>query len=228
VIYTVGHSTLPPQQFLGILVPDRITTVIDVRSHPGSSYVPVYGQEQMRRWLTADHIGYEWWPDLGGWAEQDADQAERLCPYGVDVTAYTHGAFPKGRIAKKVGDGTNPRCPKHGGARRDGECTCAQRRDPLWQNYGFYDYSFFMAQPRFLQAAQFLVQRGQQQDVAIMCAEAVWWRCHRAMIADWLAFTGVPATHLQPHRAEHQVRDRLGRYEPEILEIWRSTAAKPS
>jgi uncharacterized protein (DUF488 family) len=34
---------------------------------------------------------------------------------------------------------------------------------------------------------------------AIMCAEAVWWRCHRRIIADYLLAEGIPVTHIMGH-----------------------------
>jgi len=176
MIFTVGHSTLTPEEYLKTLALGEVSAVIDVRSHPGSSHVPVFGRAEMQKWLSAAHIDYEWCPDLGGWADRDAPLADSFRRYGVDVEVYTHGAFPKARIAKKIRDNINPRCPQHGGVRQDGECTCDQRQNPIWQNYGFYDYSFYMMLPRFTQAARQLAERGQHQNVAIMCAEILPWR----------------------------------------------------
>ena len=54
-----------------------------------------------------------------------------------------------------------------------------------------------------------LVAVGRRESLAIMCAEAVWWRCHRSLIADALVARGEPVLHiLTPERAEpHTLRD---------------------
>ena len=54
-----------------------------------------------------------------------------------------------------------------------------------------------------------LVSLARSEEVAIMCAEAVWWRCHRSLIADALVARGEPVRHiLTPGRAEpHVLRD---------------------
>jgi len=66
VIWTVGHSTLEPQQLVGLLRRAEVQCLIDVRSHPGSRRVPEYGRERLERWVPEAGIAYEWWPELGG------------------------------------------------------------------------------------------------------------------------------------------------------------------
>lgn len=41
-----------------------------------------------------------------------------------------------------------------------------------------------------------LLQLGERKRTAIMCAEAVWWRCHRSMISDYLKAAGVTVEHI--------------------------------
>lgn len=54
--------------------------------------------------------------------------------------------------------------------------------------------------------------------LAIMCAEAVWWRCHRSMIADALAARGVPVLHVVDDReVPHPLAERRARYAPGAL-----------
>jgi uncharacterized protein (DUF488 family) len=50
--------------------------------------------------------------------------------------------------------------------------------------------------PRFREGLDRLRQLGQSRTVAIMCAEAVWWRCHRRIIADYLIAAGATVLHL--------------------------------
>jgi uncharacterized protein (DUF488 family) len=80
-----------------------------------------------------------------------------------------------------------------------------------------------MTRQEFLRSALELIDTGTARNVAIMCAEALWWRCHRSMICDFLVYAGVDAVHLQPQRQAHSgvVADRLTRYAPETLAAWR-------
>lgn len=60
-----------------------------------------------------------------------------------------------------------------------------------WRNASFRGYADHMQTPEFEEAVDDLVQRSTHNDVAIMCAEAVPWRCHRSMIGDALVVRGV-------------------------------------
>jgi uncharacterized protein (DUF488 family) len=63
-----------------------------------------------------------------------------------------------------------------------------------------------MQTPEFESALQKLIELAGKKQIAIMCAEAVPWRCHRSLIADALTVHGIPvehimsATHRQPHK----------------------------
>jgi uncharacterized protein (DUF488 family) len=65
-----------------------------------------------------------------------------------------------------------------------------------WQNDSFRGYADYMQTPEFAQNLQELEQLGATRTTAIMCAEAVPWRCHRSMIADALTAHGVPVHHI--------------------------------
>jgi uncharacterized protein (DUF488 family) len=60
-----------------------------------------------------------------------------------------------------------------------------------WRNKSFQGYADYMQTSEFAEAIDDLVERAQHNDVAIMCAEAVPWRCHRSMIADALTVRGI-------------------------------------
>lgn len=60
-----------------------------------------------------------------------------------------------------------------------------------WRNKSFQGYADYMQTREFAEAVDDLVERAQHNDVAIMCAEAVPWRCHRSMIGDALVVRGV-------------------------------------
>jgi uncharacterized protein (DUF488 family) len=97
-------------------------------------------------------------------------------------------------------------------------------RDPDqgWQVEGFAAYEWHMTSAEFFAAADELAELGRRRPVAILCAEGVWWRCHRSMIADYLVTAGVEVVHLQPRRLVHAevLAGRLPRYDPDVLAAW--------
>lgn len=60
-----------------------------------------------------------------------------------------------------------------------------------WRNASFRGYADYMQRAEFTAAIEDLISRGQHSDLAIMCAEAVPWRCHRSLIGDALLVRGV-------------------------------------
>jgi uncharacterized protein (DUF488 family) len=66
----------------------------------------------------------------------------------------------------------------------------------FWQNQSFHNYADYALSPAFGSALEMLVALGRKQRCAIMCAEAVWWRCHRRIIADYLLARGETVFHI--------------------------------
>ncbi|MGE3066697.1 MAG: DUF488 family protein [Hyphomicrobiaceae bacterium] len=75
-----------------------------------------------------------------------------------------------------------------------------------WRNKSFRGYADYMQTAEFAHAVETLVRMGRQKRTAIMCAEAVPWRCHRSLVADALDVRGVPVieilseTSYRPHK----------------------------
>jgi uncharacterized protein (DUF488 family) len=65
-----------------------------------------------------------------------------------------------------------------------------------WRNASFRGYADYMATPGFAQGVEALNRLNEKRRVAIMCAEAVPWRCHRSMIADAEVALGIPVRHI--------------------------------
>lgn len=62
-----------------------------------------------------------------------------------------------------------------------------------WQNRSFHNYADHACSPEFRDALAQLLAWADERRVAVMCSEAVWWRCHRRIIADHLLTSGTTA-----------------------------------
>jgi len=72
-----------------------------------------------------------------------------------------------------------------------------------WENQSFHNYADYAMSESFRAGLLRLRELGQARRCAIMCAEAVWWRCHRRIIADYLIAAGEVVFHiLGPHHIE--------------------------
>ena len=75
-----------------------------------------------------------------------------------------------------------------------------------WKNLSFRGYADYMQTPEFARGIEELLRIDSLSPAAIMCAEAVPWRCHRSLIADALTARGIPVWHIlgehreEPHR----------------------------
>lgn len=65
-VYTIGHSTRPLEEFLGLLAAYGIQAIADVRRFPGSRRHPHFGREALQDSLAGRGVGYLWLPQLGG------------------------------------------------------------------------------------------------------------------------------------------------------------------
>jgi uncharacterized protein (DUF488 family) len=78
-----------------------------------------------------------------------------------------------------------------------------------WRNASFRGYADYMLEPEFAAALDGLIELATEKRTAVMCAEAVPWRCHRSMIADALLARGIAVEHItSAKRAEpHHLTD---------------------
>jgi uncharacterized protein (DUF488 family) len=160
VLTTVGHGTLDAQRFAALLNGAGVTSLVDVRTAPGSRHNAQVGRAAMEAWLPAAGIAYRWEKRLGGFRRGRPDSPH---------VALRHPAFR--------------------------------------------GYADFMETAEFGQALAEVLGQAAAQPTAVMCAESVWWRCHRRMIADAAALLHrVEVRHLmhdgslRPHRPTEGVR----------------------
>ena len=137
-IFTVGHSTLPIDSFLGLLHACGIEALADIRSVPRSRYNPQFNADALADALKNGGIEYLAMPALGGL-----------------------------RHSRKGSPNTG------------------------WRHESFRGYADYMQTPAFTEAVEALARAGGRKRIAIMCAEAVPWRCHRSLVADALCVRGI-------------------------------------
>jgi len=66
----------------------------------------------------------------------------------------------------------------------------------LWKNRSFHNYADYATTDEFREGLTRLQTLGHTTTCVIMCAEAVWWRCHRRIIADYLLTSGEVVLHI--------------------------------
>jgi uncharacterized protein (DUF488 family) len=76
--------------------------------------------------------------------------------------------------------------------------THAGSHNTRWRNASFRGYADYMETPPFAVAFARLAALCDERRCAIMCAEVLWWRCHRSLLADALQAGGRPVTHIGP------------------------------
>ena len=144
--FTIGHSTRPLDEFIGLLREAQVELVVDVRLLPRSRTNPQYNQDAFPQALAAYQIGYEHIAALGGRRGKSQDVAP-----GVNA---------------------------------------------FWQHASFHNYADYAMSETFHTALERLRELGHARTSAMMCAEAVWWRCHRRIIADYLLASGEAVLHI--------------------------------
>ncbi len=150
--FTLGHSTRPLQEFIGLLQDSAVARVVDVRRLPGSRRHPHFDQERLRPALAAQGIDYLHVPALGG--------------------------------------------------RRGG--SLAGSPNGFWTNLSFRRYADYALTAPFQEALAGLIASGSHRRSALVCSEAVWWRCHRRIIADYLLLRGCTVWHILGPGQVHQ------------------------
>jgi uncharacterized protein (DUF488 family) len=144
--FTIGHSTRSLDELAGLLVPNDVRLLVDVRTVPRSRTNPQYNADTLPAALSARGIGYEHIAALGGLRARRKDIAR-------DVNGY-------------------------------------------WENASFHNYADYAMGDEFRAGLARLVALGRERRCAIMCAESVWWRCHRRIITDYLLASGEEVFHI--------------------------------
>lgn len=103
--------------------------------------------------------------------------------------------------------------PELGGRRRPR----ADSANTAWREEAFRGYADYMGTPVFERAIESLIQFSGGASSVVMCAESVWWRCHRRLLSDALVVRGVAVFHIlsaaaaKPHELSEFARVEHGR-----------------
>ena len=82
------------------------------------------------------------------------------------------------------------------GGKRGRSRSVAPETNGFWDNESFRNYADYAMGGEFREGFARLVARGRAERVAVMCAESVWWRCHRRIITDYLLAAGEGVWHI--------------------------------
>jgi uncharacterized protein (DUF488 family) len=133
----------------------------------------------------------------------------------VDVRAFPTSAryphFSRPNLERAIVD-TGARyshLPSLGGRRRG----LRDSHNTLWRNASFRAYADYMETREFQEALDDLLALARLEPTAIMCAEAVPWRCHRSLISDAAVARGVPVLHILDSGTEVHQLTSFGRVE---------------
>ncbi len=118
----------------------------------------------------------------------------------VDVRRYPgsrrHPHFGRDALAEalpRAGIAYDFRGDALGGRRHS---AAAASRHPAWRDPSFRAYADYMDTPAFREALVRLEGDAAREPLAFMCAERLWWQCHRRLVSDALALRGVEVIHL--------------------------------
>lgn len=96
------------------------------------------------------------------------------------------------------------------GGRRKMQPEVPDSLNAFWNNRSFHNYADYALSDPFERAWSQLLKLGEDRLVAIMCSEAVWWRCHRRIITDYLLLNGHDVVHLMGNGREDVARPTPG------------------
>jgi uncharacterized protein (DUF488 family) len=102
------------------------------------------------------------------------------------------------------------------GGLRGRACTVPHEINAFWDNQSFHNYADYALSDHFRDGLLHLRELGRARRCGIMCAETMWWRCHRRIIADYLLAAGESVFHiLGPRHVEEAQLTAAARQRPD-------------
>jgi uncharacterized protein (DUF488 family) len=115
----------------------------------------------------------------------------RTVPRSRTNPQYNADALPEALKPYQIG---HRRIAELGGLRK--KSSVPEDINAFWDNKSFHNYADYALSDAFRAGLAELMAVSARQRTAIMCAEAVWWRCHRRIVADYLITAGREVFHL--------------------------------
>lgn len=144
MLLTYGHGTEAADRTAAILRGAGTSSLVDIRTAPGSRRNPQFARAAMAEWLPEAGIAYRWEKRLGGFRRPGPD---------------------------------NP--------------------DVAWREDMFRGYAEHMRSANFFEAVDGVLAEANSRQVAVMCSESLWWRCHRRLLTDFVSVArGTEVRHL--------------------------------
>ncbi len=116
----------------------------------------------------------------------------RSTPRSRTNPQYNLDTLPEALAAWQIG---HTRIEELGGRRKKSK-TVPPEVNGFWTNQSFHNYADYALSDEFRIGLSRLTDLSGGRRCAIMCSEAVWWRCHRRFVADYLLHTGMEVFHL--------------------------------
>lgn len=116
----------------------------------------------------------------------------RTVPRSRTNPQYNSDVLPDALARWQIG---HVRIPELGGLRSKSK-TVAPEVNGYWINKSFHNYADYALSDAFQTGLARLGDIAAERRTAIMCAEAVWWRCHRRIVADYLLLAGRNVVHI--------------------------------
>ena len=186
-ILTIGHSTRSLDDFIALLHSHGINRLADIRTVPKSRRHPHFAGDALARSLPAEDVAYRHFPGLGGLRKPKRDSTN---------TGWRHEGFRGyadymqtaefARALEELIDWARGG-PERAAPQLDNNVMRVERAAPQ-QHEGVARADGAVPPGN--------VARAFQARVAIMCAEALWWRCHRQLVADALIARGIKVRHI--------------------------------
>lgn len=189
-IYTIGHSTRSLEELVAALQGHGVGTLVDIRAFPMSRRLPHFNRESLEQELPRCGIAYVWIKELGGrrkkMRENSPNTALRNDSFRnyADYMMTDEFAEGIGQLLAIAGPTLSPKSGDKGGAP------------------GATKGSFDFARPEEGLASLRMTTIEERGSVAIMCAERMWFQCHRMLVSDYLAAHGHSVLHIDDEKRE--------------------------
>jgi len=171
-IYTIGHSTRTLDELVAALQGQGIVTLVDIRAFPASRRLPHFNRESLEQELPKGGIAYVWMKELGGRRKKMRDDSPNTALRDDSFRNYADYMMTE----------------EFAGGIERLLSIAANTADPSLRSSG----------------AASLVMTTQESlgGTAIMCAERMWFQCHRMLVSDYLTAHGHTVLHIDDEKRE--------------------------